>query len=90
MWRFQLTLGALLLAGLPVLNIFTTNSHLGVTLFGGAALRPLAGFDLVTLALGLLLGWAAWWVGRKGLKQAGAKSVAARAAAVAPASREAA
>ena len=90
MWRFQLTLGALLMAGLPVLNFFTTDSHLGVTLFGGPALHPLAGFDLVTLALGLLLGWAAWWVGRKGLKQAGAKSSAARAASVAPASREAA
>jgi hypothetical protein len=61
-----------------------------VTLFGGAALRPLAGFDLVTLALGLLLGWAAWWVGRKGKRQAAAKTSAANVSAVAPASREAA
>ncbi|MDY0977075.1 PepSY-associated TM helix domain-containing protein [Massilia sp. CFBP9012] len=64
MWRFQLTLGALLLAGIPVLNALTTDTHLGVSLFGGPALRAVAGFDLVVLALGLLLGYAAWWLGR--------------------------
>lgn len=90
MWRFQLTLGALLLGGLPLLNAVTTNTHLGVTLFGGPGLRPVAGFDLVTLALGLLLGWAAWWLGRKGRKQAAAKPAAPAAAANRPAPLEAA
>jgi len=64
MWRFQLTLGALLLAGIPVLNALTTDTHLGVSLFGGPALRAVAGFDIVVLLLGLLLGYAAWWLGR--------------------------
>lgn len=90
MWRFQLTLGALLLGGLPLLNAVTTNTHLGVSLFGGPGLRPVAGFDLVTLALGLLLGWAAWWLGRKGRKQAAAKPAASAAAANPPAPLEAA
>ena len=73
MWRIQLTVGAAMLAGIPVLNAFTTDTHLGVTLFGGPGLRPVAAFDLVVLALGLLLGWAAWWLGRKARKQAAAK-----------------
>ena len=83
MWRFQLTLGALLLGGLPLLNAFTTDTHLGVTLFAGPALRAVAGFDLVTLALGLLLGWAAWWLGRRSRKQAAAGARSARGAAAA-------
>lgn len=76
MWRIQLTLGAAMLAGIPLLNAFTTDTHLGVTLFGGPGLRPVAAFDLVVLALGLLLGWAAWWLGRKAKKQAVAKQQA--------------
>jgi len=76
MWRIQLTLGAAMLAGIPLLNAFTTDTHLGVTLFGGPGLRPVATFDLVVLALGLLLGWAAWWLGRKAKKQAVAKQQA--------------
>jgi len=76
MWRFQLTLGAVLLAGIPVLNALTTDTHLGVTLFGGPALRAVAGFDLVVMLLGLLLGWAAWWLGRKAKKQAAARQPA--------------
>lgn len=70
MWRFQLIVGALLLAGLPLLNVFTTGTHLGVTLFGPAGLRPVAGFDLVMLALGSLLGYAAWWLKRRQTKAA--------------------
>ncbi|WP_312486673.1 PepSY-associated TM helix domain-containing protein [Massilia timonae] len=76
MWRFQLTLGAVLLAGIPVLNALTTDTHLGVTLFGGPALRAVAGFDIVVLLLGLSLGWAAWWLGRKTKKQAAARQPA--------------
>ncbi|MDN4039525.1 PepSY domain-containing protein [Massilia sp. YIM B02443] len=92
MWRFQLMLGAGLLGGLPLLNFFTTGTHLGVTLFGGPGLRPVAGFDLVTLLLGALLGWAAWWLGLKGKgkRQAAAKSAAPAAAAVQPTPLEAA
>lgn len=60
MWRLQLTAGAILLAGLPILNVFTTSSHLGVTLFLGRGPVPVAAFDLVVLSLGLLLAYAAW------------------------------
>ena len=56
MWRFQLSVGAASLAGLPPLNAYTTDTHLGVPLFGPAGLRPVAGFDLMMLVLGNLLG----------------------------------
>ncbi len=59
MWRMQLTAGAILLGGLPVLNIVTTQSHLGATLLLGRGPAPVAAFDLVVLMLGLLLGYAA-------------------------------
>lgn len=71
MWRFQLIVGAVLLCGVPLLNVFTTDTHLGVTLFGPAGLRPVAAFDLVVFALGMLLGYAAWWLKRKEQKAAG-------------------
>ena len=64
MWRFQLLLGAALLGGLPLVNAATTGSHLGVTLFGPPALRPVAGFDIVVLLLGAFLACAAWWLGK--------------------------
>jgi uncharacterized iron-regulated membrane protein len=79
MWRFQLTVGAVLLAGIPLLNVFTTNSHLGVSLFGGPGLRPVAAFDIVVLVLGALLGWAAWWLGHKAKQKAASKQPAAGA-----------
>jgi len=63
MWRVQLWIGAALFAGLPVLNAFTTSTHLGVTLFHGPAV--VAGFDLTVLALGIGLGSAAWLVGKR-------------------------
>lgn len=61
-WMEQLGLGALLLLLLPALNAATTHSHLGVTLPAGQ--WALAGVDLVALALGTALGFAARQVGR--------------------------
>lgn len=76
MWQAQLWTGAVLFAGVPLLNAATTDSHLGVSMAQG--LWTVAGFDLVCLALGLALGASAWWVGRR--KPAGK----ARAAAAVP------
>lgn len=63
-------------AGIPVLNVFTTQTHLGVSLFGSPGLRPVAAFDLVALLLGALLGWAAWWLGKKATNKAAARQPA--------------
>ncbi|MEG1056327.1 MAG: PepSY domain-containing protein, partial [Janthinobacterium sp.] len=60
MWRMQLAAGAFLMASLPVLNVFTTSSHLGVTLFLGRGPVAVAAFDLVVLVLGLGLAYAAF------------------------------
>jgi len=56
-WLEQLWLGAAAFALLPLLNVFTSQRHLGVTLPAGD--WALAGCDLVMLALGLLLGFIA-------------------------------
>ena len=64
MWRVLLAAGAVLLAGVPVLNALTTSTHLGVTLVHGPIV--LAGFDLTVLALGIALGAAAWMMGKRG------------------------
>ncbi|WP_082616372.1 PepSY domain-containing protein [Massilia sp. Root418] len=97
MWRFQLGAGALLLMGIPVLNAFTTSSHLGVTLLQSRGPAAVAGFDLTVFALGLLLAFAAHRLGRSARESApAAKAGSARtasvpvpAAAVAPRSPEA-
>ncbi|WP_354684604.1 PepSY-associated TM helix domain-containing protein [Cupriavidus necator] len=65
MWRAQLWAGAVLFGGIPLLNALTTQSHLGVTLLQGRGPAAVAGFDLVTLALGIALGAAAWKLGRR-------------------------
>jgi len=65
MWQWQLWLGAVLLMGVPVLNVFTTSSHLGVTLLLAQGPWSVAGFDLTVLALGIALAFAAWHLGRK-------------------------
>ncbi|TFI18028.1 PepSY domain-containing protein, partial [Herbaspirillum sp. 3C11] len=65
MWQWQLWVGALLFMGIPVLNVFTTSSHLGVTLFMAQGPWSVAGFDLTVLALGIALALAAWHLGRK-------------------------
>jgi uncharacterized iron-regulated membrane protein len=64
MWQLQLWTGAALFAGIPLLNVATTHSHLGVTLLHGEGPWAVAGFDLIVLALGAGLGYAAWTLGR--------------------------
>jgi uncharacterized iron-regulated membrane protein len=69
MWRIQLAVAGLLFALLPLLNPLTG----GAGLFSSVAqgLWPVAGFDLVALALGLTLLWASK---RLGKVKAGAKA----------------
>ncbi|WP_413628785.1 PepSY-associated TM helix domain-containing protein [Herbaspirillum frisingense] len=80
MWRLQLGLGAALFIGLPLLNVFTTQSHLGVTLLLGRGPWPVAAFDLTVLALGIALAMAERVLARRqrkrqdGLQAAPAKS----------------
>jgi uncharacterized iron-regulated membrane protein len=57
-WVEQLTLAALLLGAVPLLNALTTPWDLGVTLITGD--WAMAGFDLTCLGSGLFLTWAAW------------------------------
>lgn len=78
MWQWQLWTGALLFIGVPVLNVFTTSSHLGVTLLQGRGPWAVAGFDVTVLALGILLAAAARKVGRKAKSKKGAASAAVR------------
>jgi uncharacterized iron-regulated membrane protein len=56
-WVEQLSVAALLLMAIPVLNALTTSHHLGVSLASGD--WAMAGFDLTCLASGLFLAWAA-------------------------------
>ncbi|MCD5994024.1 PepSY domain-containing protein [Pseudomonas sp. CDFA 602] len=56
-WREQLWLGALLFAGLPVLDLLTSSGYVLGALRAGSWV--LAAFDLTALATGLFLGWAA-------------------------------
>ncbi|WP_220347939.1 hypothetical protein [Alkalilimnicola ehrlichii] len=51
-WREQFALAAAAFALIPVLNLLTTERHLGQSLAVGD--WPLAGFDLTALALGLV------------------------------------
>lgn len=57
-WSVLLGLAGAVFAALPVLNAFTTHTHLGVTLPAGEWVW--AGMDLSFLATGALLGWMAW------------------------------
>lgn len=68
MWRLQLGAGALLFMGIPLLNVCTTASHLGVTLLQGRGPWPVAGFDLTMLTLGAAL----WWAQRRLARRASA------------------
>jgi len=60
-WRDQLYAAAVLFGLLPLLNAFTTNSHLLIT--GPKGEWAVAGVDLTALAVGGLLGWVARRVG---------------------------
>ena len=62
-WRDQLYGAAFLLAGLPLLNGLTTNSHLLMAVPKGQ--WAIAGVDLTGLVIGVLLGWTARRVGQK-------------------------
>jgi uncharacterized iron-regulated membrane protein len=64
MWRLQLWMAGLALGGVPVLNMLTTDSHLGVTLLRARGPLPVASFDLVLLALGLAFSYAAYRMGK--------------------------
>lgn len=55
MWAWQLYVGAAMFALIPVINALTTHAHLGVSLRTGDWV--LAGFDLVMLAFGAVLGY---------------------------------
>lgn len=57
-WSVLLGLAGAVFAALPVLNAFTTHTHLGVTLPAGEWMW--AGMDLSFLFTGALLGWMAW------------------------------
>lgn len=57
MWKIQLALGGAGFALLPVLNVATGGAGLITSI--GNGIWPIAGFDLVTLALGLTLLYAA-------------------------------
>ncbi|TWI61164.1 putative iron-regulated membrane protein [Pseudoduganella lurida] len=76
MWRIQLLLGGLAFALLPVLNAATGGADLFTSIARGV--WPVAGFDLVTLLLGLGLLYAAHYLGKpravKAAKAAGTES----------------
>lgn len=59
MWRWQSRIGGALFVLLPVVNIFTTNTHLGVTLFQAKGPWAVAGFDLFALVFACALLYAA-------------------------------
>lgn len=67
-WVEELRLAALALMALPLVNMLTTQRHLGVTLAAGD--WPLAGLDLTMLALGLVFAYGAHKVNNR--RKAGA------------------
>ncbi|KPW42346.1 Uncharacterized protein ALO59_01233 [Pseudomonas amygdali pv. mellea] len=56
-WREQLGLGAVLFAGLPLLDLLTSGRYLLDSLMSGSWV--MTAFDLTALVTGLFLGWAA-------------------------------
>ncbi|MDQ8003071.1 MAG: PepSY-associated TM helix domain-containing protein [Pseudomonadota bacterium] len=85
MWQLQLGVGALLFAGVPLVNaVATPGSSLAVTLPAG--LWPVAGLDLVCVGLGAALALAAWYA-RPQSKAAARPAAKAAAAPAAPVGR---
>lgn len=76
MWVWQLGAGAFLFAAIPVLNVFTSASHLGVSIPAG--LWRVAGFDLVCLGIGAALAACCWYLLRNEKKPLSSKSAAPR------------
>jgi uncharacterized iron-regulated membrane protein len=68
MWRVQLAIGGLLFAALPLLNAATGGAGLAASLKNG--LWAVAGFDLVSLLLGMLLLFAAYRLGSRSVPRA--------------------
>lgn len=62
-WIEELTLAGVLFALLPVLNILTTDRHLGVSLPAGD--WALAGFDLMAMLAGICFAGVALWLWRR-------------------------
>lgn len=62
-WIDQLKLASFAFGFLPILNLFTTDKHLGVTLLQGDWV--MAGFDLSMLCISLCFGIAAYKIQRK-------------------------
>ncbi|GGC01402.1 membrane protein [Oxalicibacterium flavum] len=58
MWQIMLGIGGAMFVGLPLLNVFTTDSHLGITLLQGKGPWPVVGFDLFALVFGIALFYA--------------------------------
>jgi uncharacterized iron-regulated membrane protein len=79
MWRFQLSVGAAMFIGIPILNVFTTHSHLGVTLLLGRGPWQVAGFDITVLLLGIALAMVVRALNKREKKQAKAVAHGAKA-----------
>lgn len=72
MWKVLLVATGLAFGLIPVLNAFTTATHLGVTLLNGP--WPVAAFDLTVLGLGLLFLFSAWMLHKHRPKPKAAKA----------------
>ncbi|SEO83711.1 PepSY-associated TM helix domain-containing protein [Aquisalimonas asiatica] len=73
-WREQFALAGAAFASLPLLNLITTERHLGASLAAGD--WPLAGFDLTALGLGAILAIVAWKLARRAHAQDRARAEA--------------
>lgn len=66
-YREQLIVLAFVSALVPLVNVWTSDLHLGTTLFGGASRRDwgLAAVDLTLLTAGVIAGAVAWRMGNR-------------------------
>lgn len=84
MWRIQLWTGAAMFLAVPVVNVFTTNSHLGQTLLLGKGPLPVAAFDVVMIIFAALWAYVAIWMGKKKVVKKPVRERPVKAAPVAP------